>query len=817
MAIGRLANPNQPLVVFEADFQKGPPRLVGNTRVSVNQVARQTYVRAWDAQAGRQYELDQVQAGTATLSMVDENENLNPLNTASPYNTGGNTITPYRALNISAYWPITGNMYNPNVNTAYDGSFETTGSNAPFGATGGTCVLSSAQALFGTKSLLVTQGGNTSVSYAAVTIPGAPGVTATLSVYAYLTGGCSLQVICPDGSTSSVLSTQTTWTRITVTYVMRDARDVVTFAGTVSATPTYFLDGFQVEFAGTASAFATTGPTKYQIYNGYIERFPTAYDMAGVRALHQLQAVDALAVLSRANISQSYLATVNADGPLWYAPLDNSSPAVQGTLGGTGTSSWLPFSLPNSTNGSVQWGSDSTLDGDPAAVLSQKNPTNPVTSGGGISNNATSLDIVGKPLSVPTYAATFECWFKFTAGVCAPVQWCGSYNESTLTPSGAQIKMETIAGKLYVEIYDDVTNATAGVNLRDVNPAVSPFPDNLWHYAATTLFDLGGGTLGLAIMVDGLESDFVSVFHTKRNNGYGTMHSGNFTGFGDPVSQMSLARLGVYTRDIGVDNRRNHYNRGVGYINELSGIRVRRLLNKYWTGPTNVANGYLKMARDFDYNGRTMLEVIQEIQESERGLLYVDRKGTVTFEDRSSRYATQTPVAVFGENNLPYIEYDSDFDPTYTFSQTNLSRPDNSNFPVQINSASLAAYGQRILTQTLQCNTDFDLQQASTFYLNRYAAPKVRITTLRLNPSSNPALWPVLLSLEISNRITVKRQTAALSTSNDYYVEQIHHTADAETGDWTVELQLSPVFVPSAWVLGDNTYGHLGSGTAPVY
>jgi len=438
---------------------------------------------------------------------------------------------------------------------------------------------------------------------------------------------------------------------------------------------------------------------------------------------------------------------------------------------------------------------------------------------GSIPNNATNLDIIGKPLSVSTAAATFECWFKFSAGVFGPFQWCSSYNDATLAPAGAYIDVETINGDLWFHIHDDVTNTDYLVALNSVDNTGGYFPDNQWHYAALTLFSFNNGAppLGIAATIDGTEADYGSVFTTTRNNGYGTMHIGNFTGFGDPVSQGSVAHVAVYGRDIGSGNRRNHYLRGVGYINELSGVRVRRLLSSYWAGPTSIANGYLKMAPDFAYNGRTLLDVIQEIQETERGLLYVSRQGTVVFEDRSSRYANQVPVAVFGENDSPYIEYDSDFDPTYTFSQANLSRPANDNFAPVVNSTSQAKYGQRILTQTLQVNTDFDLTQAATFYLARYANPVVRITTLKFDLAANPALFSVILPLDIGSRVTVKRKTAALSTSNDYYVEQIHHTADAETGDWTVTLQLSPVFVNTAWVLGDNTYGILGNGTACVY
>jgi hypothetical protein len=74
-----------------------------------------------------------------------------------------------------------------------------------------------------------------------------------------------------------------------------------------------------------------------------------------------------------------------------------------------------------------------------------------------------------------------------------------------------------------------------------------------------------------------------------------------------------------------------------------------------------------------------------------------------------------------------------------------------------------------------------------------------------------------VLSLEISQRITVKRRTPALTTSADYYVEAINHKIHGDAGTWTVELQLSPVFVPSAWVLGHATYGVLGTTTIPIY
>jgi hypothetical protein len=813
-----LPNPNKPLMAVDVSFQTGPPNPTGSARVSINSPSTRCFVRQWDVVRGRQYELDQVQAGAATLNIVDPLENLNPLNMSSPYNTAPNAIAPYRAIGLYCYWPTVGNGFNPMVDPGFDSSFEV--GTSGFVASGGTALArSTVQAFVGTHSLLVTQGGNTSAAWPSVIIPGVPGMTATISVYVYITSG-SVQIQCPDGSVSPVLSTLNAWTRVTVTCTQVNAQERIVFAGTGAATPTFFLDAFQFEWAASASAFTTTGPTRYQIFNGYIERYPTGYDMSGIRANHSLQAVDALAMLSRTNITQSYDATVTADVPRWYAPLDNTTVPVQGQVGGVNTDNWIPYNLPNSTYGAVQWGSDTNLDGTSAVVVSQRNPTNPVSSAGAIPSNRTVLEFVGPPLSVSTIGATFEGWFKPVAGGMELMQFCEGFDASSLSPApGSSIlvgNLVNVQSTFAFALFDQVTSGFQFVTVNSVNPAVSDFADGQWHYYAVTLTNVGGSP-GLTLTVDGAEIGVASPFGSAGNIGFPIVEADAYSGYGDPVAQMSAARIAAYTFDIGRARRLAHYQRGVGYIGELSGVRVRRLLDQYWGGATSIAGGYLKMAPDFTYNTRTMLDVLQEIQESERGLVYVDRNGTVVFEDRTSRYQNQVPVAVFGENDIPYVEYDSDFDPTYVFTQANLSRPGNSNYPARVNSASAVKYGQRILTQTLQCNTDFDLAQAATFYLHRYADPKVRVSTLTLNPAANPALWPVVLGLEVSNRVTVKRKTAALSTSNDYYVEQIHHQADAETGDWIVNLQLSPVFVPTAWVLGDNTYGHLGSGTAPVY
>lgn len=810
-------NPNRPLVVVDCDFTTGPPGTSTANRMSLEAPSRRMAVRQIQTQRGRQYELDQSQAGTATLTITDPLEHLNPQNGASAFLVNGGAIIPYRTLTIRAYWPLTGNMFCSTVNTSFDPSFESGTSTFTIGG-GGTVVSSTAQHFVGSKSLLVTQVGATAPSWAQVIVPGVPGITVTVSVYAYLTGGCRLQVQTPDGTLSSILTTQTTWTRITVTYVQVDAQETIVFRGTNVTNPTFYLDAFQVEFAASASAFATTGPTRYTLYAGYVERFPTSYDMSGKRATHPLTAVDTLAVLSRTVIAQSYKATITADNPQLYLPLSDMGPPGNFAVGGAN----FAKSLTPSATGSLDWAGDQFLDGTNALSIAQKNPTDPPSTGA-TSAYTTEWNIIGGGQFGYTSAngITIECWCKYVSGEITALQVAVVPDGKTAVPDWQFLQLTTeLHAKMQGAVYD--FPASVAVSLASLPASNLGYADSTWHYLALTLS--GSGTI-ITANQDGVEFPFaISGGTLSAFWGINNIHFNATTAFGDPQAQMSLCNVAIYTSDIGSTRRLAHYNRGAGYIGEHSGARVTRVLSQYWAGATSIATGYAVMAPDYSYDTRTVLDVLQEIQDTEHGLVYVDVTNKVVFEDRTSRYLNQVALWVFGENpagasptEYPYVGYSDDYDPTYTFTQANLSRPANSAFAPMINTASQTQFGQRILSQTVQVTTDFDLTQAGIFYLHRYAAPKVRIAKLTLNPSSNPALWPVVLSLEISQRVTVKRRSDSLTTSNDYYIEQITHNIDSENGTWTVDLQLSPVFVPVAWVLGDTTYGILGTSTVPIY
>jgi hypothetical protein len=845
---------------FEVDFQNGPPVAPGAARMSIDAPYRRLAVRRWNVDRGRQYELDQIQAGTLSIEVHDPLELLNPDNTGSPFNTGANSVIPYRGISVWAMWPNqpgAGNLINTAVDTGYDPSFELN----PFGflgywaAVGGTTTLaqSTAQHFNGTKALLVTQSAAGSgfgvYNYFSI----APSLTYTFSAYVFPTAGCAVTVQAVDASGGVHAATSTTtsaWQRLTVTWNCVDAIELVTIYGTGVTTPIFYVDATMLEFGAAANTFTTTGPTLYPQYTGYVERWPTQYTLNGMLATRPLTAVDALAVLSRTAISQSYEQTIAPDLPTVYIPWSNTAQAVSGGKLGSDA-----LAQTNSTfvvagvqgnphyllapNGSIEWTGDQQPDSTPALVLSQQNANNPPTAGG--SNQDTSVDVYNAQLSFDTVnGGMIECWAKpvigqMIFGMCFAADVGLDTNFSGFTGGNPRIGFLTAGNGAYIEWLYDPTGS-APVIFKSI------YPDGEWHYFAITI-----SSGSMILTVDGADSAPITVSTPGRIGFTYMCHVSANCGFGDPQSQLSFGRWAFYNNDLPVASRLAHYNRGVGYVNELAGVRVARLLALYWAGAYTVANGYLQMANDFSYdttaintssitNGvssvtsgggqqRVMLDVLQEIQESERGLIYADRSGTVIFEDRASRYTNgQTALWVLGENpagsspvEYPYADYQPDYDPTYTFSQANLTSLSNGTFAPIINPVAQAKYGQRILTQQVQCNTDYDLWQAGIFYLTRYGSTKTRIAKLTLRPSSNPAMWPMVLSLELSRRITVRRRNASLTVSADYYVEKISPRVDSDSGDWTVDLQLSPVFVPSAWLLGDSTYGILGQTTTPIY
>jgi hypothetical protein len=727
---------------------------------------------------------------------------------------------------------VAGNIFNstnfpPSNANACDPSFETSVAWTGVFGTAATKAQSTVQAFNGTHSCAAVLTAATD-RYGGV-VWTVPGVRYTLSVYVFVPATYTVTLEFGQYAPSTVNYATTTssttgaWQRLTITATATNAVSYWRIkSGTAPAFPfTTYVDACQLEIASAASAFTTTGPTRYTRYTGYIERYPQTWTDQGFRSIKPLEAVDALSILSRTTIKQSYQATVLADSPTLYAPLNESAfpQVIQRPLGGQ---LFAGYTQLGGTYGSVNFSGDRVPDGSGAVVVTQQN-TDP-----DISGDPTFVTYLGTRFgtaSVRPQACTFELWVKVVNGVVYlgaapmdPAETTGG--EVTGTLRGLHVY--TAGGRAFFHYADPNGNTSA---LR-AWPGWSGWPDGQWHHLAiilpgsSTTQGWGDGVLGSTAAMGFTPSATIAIEN---------VYAQATTYFGDHSSQVAVANMAVYPTALSSTQLAAHYQRGIGYLAEKSGARAARLLTAYWSSTLyTAATGYVPMAPDYSYDTRSMLDVLQEIAATEAGRVYANGAGRVVFEDRVTRYASQTSIATLGiaAGQLHYENLEFDYDPTYVYSRANLSRPGNSSYPLKTNATSLTRYGERILQATLQVNSDFELDQASVFYLNRYAAPGgapgtstgARVRKLTLNPASDPALWTFVMGLELSQRVTVSFTTSTgLTMSSSYYVEKIDEAGDPKEGTYIVDLQLSPVFVSQAWVLGDATYGVLGTTTVPVY
>lgn len=720
--------------------------------------------------------------------------------------------------------------------TIYVASYKVSGQSPAWTLTSGAAQqYTQAQAEAGLYSMALTL--NSASDSASLIMPTVPGQQYTLSAYVYIQNtGSGLTATQTIGSNTQTLSTASTWTRLSNTFTATAATTSVVWKGTTSAYPAkIYVDCVQLELAATASTFTRSGPVFKPIYTGWIERYPQQWSTMGRRGMRPLTGVDAISVLSRITPETNYKSVILADNPSAYMPLNDKAlpQVVELPQGGFSAQGYTSLG----TSGQVSFGGDTFLDGTSCVSVSQQN-ANPPTSG-----NAAYVTYLGTSnLSVPMnpQAFTVEFWYRVTSGTAyfgvAAVEPGENPNGEALGPN-QWIGWYTEAGKL-AGIYNDASGSHFNSGL----PGTSGYPDGNWHYQAIVL----PGSSGFHFWGDGVGGGVGTMSGTPFALALNNFFIDATTYFGDLSTVISVANVATYNYALTDTQLSNHYQRGIGHLGETDMARCLRMLDQYWSPATLIGTPQATLSADFYYFTVTtatittsastppsLLQDLQDITNTGSGFLWADAYGIVHVDSRETRYTqaqSATAQFVFSDNPtdiaggaLPYEDLAYDYDPTYVYSEAQLSCDGTGDVVTVTNSTSVTNYNQRILSQTMYFPDDWQTLQAANFLTGRYAAPAgapgssipYRITKLTINPAANPALWQAVLTLDVDYRITVTKKTAAGTIiTGDYYIEQVKHRADVATAQWKVDYQLSPVWNPTPFIVGQSL---LGSGATYVY
>ncbi len=823
-----MVNPNWPLTVTSVAFNADP----FDATATPTFVDTSSRVREFEAQAGRQYELDTMQAGEATLTVSDKDEAFNPTNPSSTYYPN---VLPYRQICDQAMWPpapigAAVNLLPGQLSPVVDPTFESYTSGAGVSwvlatGTGVTPTVTTSNPQQGTKSLTytVTSGAGTSgVGLAVTTIPGQQ---YTASLYLRQTAANSTQIFINGGAGGTSTATTGSYVRLSVTFTAtRPTHQLWVASFTTSSNSTVNVDAIQVEPGASASTFSSAaGPVIYGNFAGYVERWPKTWNHQGMYGMAQITAVDGMAVLAgqflgtelhNAVVSKTpdyYWALSEQDGSTSFAETSgNQGPALTRLDGPFGPA---PTFAP---------GTDAATPGDPGGT-GVKVDTAGVSANvagsvmqAGFTPDATKIAI-GGPLPINWSIA-------FVFAHTAPLLAQGEFMVSTGSPTDATLVSVTtqvtsgVQQLLFASTYlpaGSVAFGSASITLTD-----------LWADAKPHLYVVTGTvtttTVSMTVWIDGVQvgtrSSAVSSGPASLAETQTWIQVGGYiwqyqTNVGASTPNGVYSHVAVWNRAVSSTEVADLTNAFKGYPAENSGARVARYLGYNWIGGTAIDTGQSNLGVSDLAGNTSVLDAVQAVALSEGGQAFVDETGTITFQSRSRRFLNTTAKWSMGEQESQYepdIAYD--YDPTLIFNDPEVTRSGGSTVvggTLAVRQASWKRYGKRSYTITVNLATDLETQDRANWIFYTHKDPKQRLSTLTLKPSANPALWPVCLGLQISDRATVKRRTAAGYTmASDYFVERIEQRR--VPGEWTFTLQLSPAAATGQpWILGDATYGQL--------
>lgn len=273
----------------------------------------------------------------------------------------------------------------------------------------------------------------------------------------------------------------------------------------------------------------------------------------------------------------------------------------------------------------------------------------------------------------------------------------------------------------------------------------------------------------------------------------------------------------------------------IGAAGDLPGQRIKTILDAV-SWPDNlrqIDTGKTRLA--VQNAGQTVLQMLQEVADTETGAIYVEADGTIVFDDRES-IVTETRFIVsqatfdtttgagkeFAAVNLTY-----DDDLIYNIIRVNTKTTTaaggdaiTGTTAIVSNAESISLYGARTLSfelpipSTYSGDSTYGQSQAISIaqaLAAQYANPELRPANLIFQPVGDPNnLWPEMLGRKLRDRITVKFTVpgGGSAVQTDAFIGSITHQGSPANWSTTFGL-ISASFFSNFLILDNTTFGVL--------
>ncbi len=634
-----------------------------------------------------------------------------------------------------------------------------------------------------TQSSATAQGGG----FTAACIPGRQ---YTSSIYAWQATSATQQITIDGTTAGTSLAIPLVWTRLSVTFTATQPSHSITVQTTGTAIPgAVFADNVQHEPGAVVTVFNPSGTTAiYGVFRGYMERWPSMWDHKGFRGRSDAVAIDALGALNKTTLWTEYRNSVLAKSPTYYWPLSEPSGAISfaEASGNNGSLMVIRTGSGGAGAATVTAGATTSIPGDASGTG--------VTVAGGFPATNVGLFLYGPTTpattigsNAATWSMTMAVWVirNLVGDSSTAFEWVGD----ATTIAAVDISCFANGGFIFEagNFFNGFSTAQTAKTYADSKP----------HLFVGTM-SIAGGNCTLTLYVDGVQQqtttdscttnfgsaapDFRMYFPTV---GGSTRPTGlNFIGL-----MGTYAHPAVWNRALSAAEISDLWQAGgKGYSGETSGARISRYLSYGYVGATSVATGLSTMGVSTLTANTSTLSACQDVTVTENGEFWAPGTGAPTFKGRDDRYLRTTSTYTFGENaaggEFPYQDaIGFDLDPTFIYNDVTITQASGA-IAHTIDATSKFRFFPEPYAATVNCLTANEAIDHATYILGQHKQPRQRVASITLDPAGSPTLWPVVLGLEISTRVTVKRRATAggLVMSGDYFVESIAHEMNMAAG-----------------------------------
>lgn len=254
-----------------------------------------------------------------------------------------------------------------------------------------------------------------------------------------------------------------------------------------------------------------------------------------------------------------------------------------------------------------------------------------------------------------------------------------------------------------------------------------------------------------------------------------------------------------------------------GATGDSSDGRIARIASYVGMGPGELSleAGVLQTVPSQSLADTKVFTAWQDVATAEGGAVFFDGSDRLVLHNRYHRLrsATQAPAVALVSEDVNHDDLAITVDKQFLQNTITGTRRDGATQKV-VNDASVTKYGEYPASLDLLVATDAEALDRIAWQVGRYAEPRPRLSSVTVDLLTQPDAAKVraLLLVELGDRITIAGLPSQSPISApDLIVEGISESQSIDT--WQLTFNTTAADLVRAWVLGNATYGRLGSTT----